>query len=114
MDDETYFTFTGTGMPANSGYCYIRPVGDVPNNVRYLLFKGKMSYQTPRPDGQLSKGSTSQPFCRAEPTPEDYARETPQSLQDAGVPAVGRQPSEYSQLRPIEDYWGLLKQEVHR
>ena len=45
-----------------------------------------------------------------------YARETLQFLQDAGVPVVGRDdnPPNVPQLRPIEDYWGLLKQEVYK
>ena len=34
IDDETYFTFTGSEMPANSGF-YTGPGGDVPINVRY-------------------------------------------------------------------------------
>ena len=34
MDDKTYFTFTGSEMPANTGF-YTGPGGYVPNNVRY-------------------------------------------------------------------------------
>ncbi|KAF0301696.1 hypothetical protein FJT64_026068 [Amphibalanus amphitrite] len=37
-------------------------------------------------------------------------------LEDAGVPVVGREdnPPNVPQLRPIEDFWGLLKQEVYK
>ena len=39
MDDESYFTFSGTDVPANAGF-YTGPDGDVPDNVRFRP-KGK-------------------------------------------------------------------------
>ena len=34
MDDESYFTFSGTDVPANAGY-YAGPDGDVPDDVKF-------------------------------------------------------------------------------
>ena len=44
-----------------------------------------------------------------------YARATATSLTEAEVPTVTREmnPPNVPQLRPIEDFWGFLKQEVY-
>ena len=51
-----------------------------------------------------------------EPTVAHYARDTAQFLEEAGLATLKGDdtPPKVSQLRPIRDFWGVLKQDVYR
>ena len=54
-------------------------------------------------------------FCSV-PAVTHYARDTAQFLKEAGMATLKRDgnPPNVSQLRPTEDFWGVMKQEVYR
>ena len=54
-------------------------------------------------------------FCSV-PAVTHYTRDTVQFLEEAGVDTLKRDdnPPNVPQLRPIEDFWGVMKQEVYR
>ena len=54
-------------------------------------------------------------FCSV-PAVTHYARDTVQFLEEAGVTTLKRDdnPPNMPQLRPTEDFWGVMKQEVYR
>ena len=149
MDDESYFTYSGSQMPGNVGF-YAGPAGDAPEHVKFkptMKFpKRVMVWLAMSPRGLSSpvfqkKSQTVDgdfyrekiikkelvPFLR-EKYPENdfifwpdlatahYARATTQLLDDLDIPFVYKEdnPPNVPQLRPIEDMWGIIKQEVYR
>ena len=149
MDDESYFTYTGSEMSQNRGF-YAGPGGDTPSIVKYRpigKFPRKLLVRIATSPKGVSKpticpsstnvsahvyitkclNSELKPFIEANYTrggyvfwPDlasaHYARATCQFLEEAGIPYLSHEenPPNVPQLRPIEDIWGILKQEVYR
>ena len=149
MDDESYFTFSGSDMPANSGF-YAGPGGDVPDDVRFrpvgkfprklLVWVAISPRGVSSPVICPSRTNVGGDFYRRECLQKKlfpflreqyphggfifwpdlaaahYAKQTVTLLEEAGVPFVARDenPPCVPQLRPIEDFWGIVKQEVYK
>ena len=149
MDDESYFTYQGSEMPANKGY-YAGPGGDAPEDVKHRPI-GKFPRKllvwvaiSPRgisrpvitPSRANVNGAVYREKCiKGELLPflaqhyphggyvfwpdlaaSHYARETLELLDRSHVRYVPREknPPNVPQLRPIEDFWGLMKQRVYK
>ena len=148
MDDESYFTFSGSEMPANRGFyagagdavpdaVRIAPQGKFPRKLLVWIAISPRGVTTPvicpsrgNIDGDFYREKCLKqvllPFLASRyPTggyifwPDlataHYARATVDMLAEAEVPVVARDmnPPNAPQLRPIEDFWGMLKQEVY-
>ena len=149
MDDESYFTFSGTDVPANAGY-YVGPDGDVPDSVRFrpvgkfpsklLVWVAISPKGVSRPIICPSRAKIGGDFYRKEclqkgllPFIQEhyprggynfwpdlaaahYARKTTALLEEAGVSFIAREENSpcVPQLHPIEDFWGIIKQEVYK
>ena len=149
MDDESYFTYSGSQMPSNAGF-YASAGGDAPPHVKYrhegkyprklLVWLAMSPRGITRPVAMPSRGNVTGevyrekclkgvllPFIEAQYPNHDvlfwpdlatahYARQTTMLLEEAGVPVVARDmnPPCAPQIRPIEDLWGLIKQNVYK
>ena len=149
IDDESYFTLSGSGMPGNSGF-YTNDSSKTPNHIKHRQkekFPEKVMIWVAFSRRGISKiwvapkhssmkaptyiqeclkkrlfkfidehyGSRDEIVFWPDLASCHYAKETQQFLTSEGITVVPRDqnPPNAPQIRPIENFFGILKQHVY-